>query len=248
MEKKENLCLRWDNFQANVSSTFAEMRGDTDFTNVTLVCEDGTRVESHKLILASCSPILSDLLKTNPHPRPMLYMRGIKSGFLMAMVDFVYCGEASIAQHDLEAFLSLADELKLKGLNDRKTESRAQKDASLQNGALETPTENPHLKQIGGAGESPKNNFDHVLEELDKRIQSMIKPSLQPSKKGQNGKRTHVCKVCGKEGSPSHLIEHIEANHITGVFHPCNFCGKSFKARYTLSQHVSRIHPTWQMN
>ena len=247
MEKTENLCLRWDDFQANASSTFVQMRGETDFTDVTLVCEDGTRVESHKLILSSCSPIFSDLLKTNPHPHPMLFMRGIKSDFLMAMVDFVYCGEASIALDDLEAFLAVADELRLKGLKDRKAESGAQKDGSLQNGASETPIENPSLTKICETGESPKtklNNFDHVLKQLDKRIQSMIKsvPRKPPTKKGESG-RIHICKVCGKEGSASHLIEHVEANHITGVFHPCNSCGKSFKARYTLSQHVSRIHP-----
>ena len=234
----------------NASSAFAQMREDTEFINVTLVSEDGTQVESHKLILASCSPIFSNLFKTNPHPHPLLYLRGINSEFLMAIIDFVYCGEARIAQDDLEAFFALADELQLKGLKDRKAEYGAQSDVSSQSGTLKTVIETPSLSKIGETGKNPKNkltNFDLVLHQLDKRIQSMIKsrPSLAPANKGEEPKcgRMHVCKVCGKEGSLSHLIEHIEANHITGVLHPCNMCGKSFKARFTLSQHMSRIHP-----
>ena len=245
MEKKEKLCLRWDDFQANASSTFGQMREDSDFTNVTLVCEDGTRVESHKLILASSSPIFSDLLRSNPHPHPLLYMRGIKSEFMMAMIDFIYCGEASIGQDDLETFLALADELKLKGLEGKKAESRVQHYVSSENNKLKIPKDNPSLKKINVTREYNKNYFDLVLQQLDKRIQSMIKSvsSAPPTKEGEEPKRINICKVCGKEGSLPQLIEHIEANHITGVFHPCNTCGKSFKARYTLSQHISRIHP-----
>ena len=184
MDLKEKLCLRWNDFEMNASSAFAQMREDTEFTNVTLVSEDGTQVESHKLILASSSPIFSHLFKTNPHPHPLLYLRGINSEFLMAIVDFVYCGEARIAQDDLEAFFALADELQLKGLKDRKAEYGAQNnkssqtDVSSQNGTLKTLIETPSLSKIGETGKNPKNkltNFDLVLHQLDKKIQSMIK-------------------------------------------------------------------------
>ena len=35
----------------------------------------------------------------------------------MAIVDFLYCGEANIYQENLDAFLNIAEELDLKGLN-----------------------------------------------------------------------------------------------------------------------------------
>ena len=35
---------------------------------------------------------------------------------MVAMVDFLYCGEANVGQTDLDAFLGLAEELRLKGL------------------------------------------------------------------------------------------------------------------------------------
>ena len=36
---------------------------------------------------------------------------------LLSIVDFLYLGEANVFQDNLESFLSLAQELKLKGVN-----------------------------------------------------------------------------------------------------------------------------------
>ena len=52
----EKICLQWNDFQENVKSAFGNMREDKDFTDVTLVCEDGEQVEAHKVILAASSP------------------------------------------------------------------------------------------------------------------------------------------------------------------------------------------------
>ena len=43
-------------------------------------------------------------------------MRGVKAKDLVAIVDFLYCGESNVEQEHLEVFLALADELRLKGL------------------------------------------------------------------------------------------------------------------------------------
>ena len=37
----EKLCLKWNDYQDNVNSAFACMRGENDFADVTLACEDG---------------------------------------------------------------------------------------------------------------------------------------------------------------------------------------------------------------
>ena len=57
----EKLCLRWNDFQQNLSNAFGGFRGDTDFTYVTLACEDGTQVEAHKVILSASSPLFKKL-------------------------------------------------------------------------------------------------------------------------------------------------------------------------------------------
>merc|ERR1712204_64011 len=112
----EKLCLKWNDFQENVSSAFGSLRDDIDFSNVTLACEDGQQVEAHKVILAASSPFFKNLLKRNKHPHPLIYMRGVRSDDLVAIVDFLYYGEANVYQENIEAFLALAEELNLKGL------------------------------------------------------------------------------------------------------------------------------------
>ena len=52
----EKLCLQWNDFKENVNSAFGRLRNDKEFTNVTLVCEDGQQMEAHKVILAASSP------------------------------------------------------------------------------------------------------------------------------------------------------------------------------------------------
>ena len=83
---------------------------------MTLACEDGQHIEVHKVILAASSPFFQNLLKRNKHPHPLIYMRGIKYENLLAIVDFLYCGEANVFQENLDSFLAIAEELKLKGL------------------------------------------------------------------------------------------------------------------------------------
>ena len=113
----EKLCLQWNDFQNIVSTAFGDLSNDGDLTDVTLACEDGKQIESHRVVLSAASPFFFDLLKRNKHPHPLIYMKGIKSENLPAMVDFFHRGEANVCQENLEGFLALADEMRLKGLS-----------------------------------------------------------------------------------------------------------------------------------
>ena len=112
----ERLRLKWNDFRDIVQASFAELRTDTDFTDVTLACEDQS-IKAHKVVLSACSPFFKKLLKMNPHPLPLIYMRGLKSSNLTAIVDFIYLGEANVFQDQLGSFLALAEELQLEGLD-----------------------------------------------------------------------------------------------------------------------------------
>ena len=117
MPTSEKFCLRWNDFQENVNTAFRDLRKDSYFTDVTLACEDGQQGEAHKLILASSSPFFQNVLKRNKHAHPLIYMRGMKSEDLLAIVDFLYYREADIYQEDLDSLPNTAEELQLKGLN-----------------------------------------------------------------------------------------------------------------------------------
>merc|ERR1719341_2152237 len=127
----EKLCLQWNDFGNNISSAFGDLREDKEFTDVTLACEDGQQVEAHKVVLIASSPLFLNILKRNKHSHPLIYMRGVKSENLLAMVDFFYHGETNVFQENLDSFLALAEELQLKGLRGNQTEKEASEVFSL---------------------------------------------------------------------------------------------------------------------
>ena len=80
MQSTDKLCLKWIDFQENLNAAFGVLKHDQDFADVTLACEDGTQIETHKLILASSSPFFMDVLKKNKHPHLMIYMSKAVNG------------------------------------------------------------------------------------------------------------------------------------------------------------------------
>merc|ERR1712016_100263 len=125
MSTDEKLCLQWNDFKEKVSSAFGDLRQDKEFTDVTLACEDGQQVEAHKVVLVASSPFFLNILKRNKHPHPLIYMKGVKSENLVAMVDFFYHGEANVFQENVDSFLVLAEEFQLKGLRGNQTEKES---------------------------------------------------------------------------------------------------------------------------
>ena len=112
MSKK--LCLQWNDFQEK--NALRNLREDNDFADVTLASEDGQQVEAHKVILAVSSPTFQKLLTRNKHPHPLIYLRGMKAHDLLAILNFLYQGEANVFQDNLDSFLAIAKELQLEGL------------------------------------------------------------------------------------------------------------------------------------
>ena len=235
------------------------MREDQDFTDVTLACEDGEEVEAHKVILAASSPFFQNLLRRNKHPHPLIYMRGVKSDDLLAIVDFLYCGEANVYQENLESFLAIAEELQLKGLvgkanGDEVTQTEPVKMPKKANQIYkkEATISKSGLLQTTFNGDILSNDLDKVertvaltsyfsgdLQELDEKCYSMMEKT---TKKQARGFPLYSCKVCGKEAINEHMKSHIEANHLEGVSIPCNFCEKKFRSRNSLANHKRQKH------
>ena len=251
MASLDKLCLQWNDFKENITFSFKELKEDREFTDVTLACEDGQQVEAHKVVLASASPFFMELLKKHKHPHPLVYMRGLQSEDLLAVIDFLYCGEANIFQDNLDSFLALAQELRLKGLTGGPA-TEAEKDP-----VRETPqTKRVPLKtelapKVSTAASQSTGCYDTTvslpndrmvveLHELDEKINSMITKSDLTSGTGQG--RMATCNVCGKEAPFKAMPRHIEANHITGVVHSCDICGKTARSRQALSMHKINFH------
>ena len=111
-EAGEKFHLKWNEFESNVSGVFRELRSDGDFFDVTIATE-GKQLEAHKVILSACSPFFRGILKRNPHPHPLLYLRGVEYENMAALLNFMYHGEVNILQENLSGFLSVAEDLQV---------------------------------------------------------------------------------------------------------------------------------------
>ena len=264
----EKLCLQWNDFKENVNSAIGDLRKDKEFTDVTLVCEDDQQVEAHKLVLIASSPFFQNILRKNKHPHPLIYLRGVRSVNLSAMVDYLYFGEANVHQENLDLFLQLAEELQLKGLRGNQAEKEAnvwqepptqspqpklhkleptsknntfKKNVSLQNGQNQTKSEKS-LALI----DHTTNNTD--LESLDKQVKCMMTLSNNTDLRYNSGGKARLCKVCGKEGSMRDIMNHIEGNHISGISFSCDLCDKLYTSRNSLKSHKSKKHREIEIN
>ena len=259
IKMSEKLCLQWNDFQENIKIAFGNLREDKDFKDVTLVSEDGQQVEVHKVISAASSPFFQNLFVRSKHPHPLIYMRGMDIDDLLAIVDFIYFGEANVSQERLDTFLAIAKELQLNGLLGKadgrsedlsagkkcnqspKLEPTSQADSELPKPSYKREISN---YENFGVEDSftvavPREfsaDFDHIKE----MVESMMEKSENLIATGRQ--KAHKCNVCGKEGLGSHIKDHIEAKHIEGISIPCNICGRIVRSTNALRQHKKMNH------
>jgi len=124
MGSSEKFCLRWNDFETNISVAFRELREEKDFFDVTLACDD-SQIQAHKVILSACSPFFRNVLRRNPHQHPLLYLKGVKYKELLSVLNFMYMGEVNVAQEELNSFLAVAEDLRVKGLTQNNSSSEA---------------------------------------------------------------------------------------------------------------------------
>ena len=72
----EKFCLRWNDFESNISTAFKEVGEDKDIFDVTITCGD-EQIQAHKVILSACSPFFRTVLRNNRHEHPLLYLKGV---------------------------------------------------------------------------------------------------------------------------------------------------------------------------
>jgi len=156
----EKFCLRWNDFESNISVAFRELRDDKDFFDVTLACDD-EQISAHKVILSACSPFFRNILRRNPHQHPLLYLKGVKYTDLQSVLNFMYHGEVNVAQEELNSFLAVAEDLRVKGLtqNQGGSTDRRPKSPVIKPNITRPPDRDlqPVVKRARPA-EQPRNN------------------------------------------------------------------------------------------
>ncbi|ODM90410.1 Protein bric-a-brac 2 [Orchesella cincta] len=113
----QQYCLRWNNYQNNLTNVFDQLLQSEAFVDVTLAC-DGHSLKAHKMVLSACSPFFQTLFFDNPCSHPIVILKDINWDELKAVVEFMYRGEINVSQEQLAPLLKVAEMLKIRGLAD----------------------------------------------------------------------------------------------------------------------------------
>ena len=110
MTTSEKFCLRWNDFERNISSAFKDIRDEKEFFDVTIACED-EQLQAHKVILSACSPFFRSVLRRNqPSSQQgslVLYLKGVTYRDMESVLNFMYHGEVKAKTVTHAAFLVL---------------------------------------------------------------------------------------------------------------------------------------------
>jgi len=265
----EKFCLKWNDFESNISGSFKELRDDQEFFDVTLACHD-EQIKAHKVIISACSPFFRNVLRTNPHHHPLLYMRGVSFSDLRSVLDFMYHGEVNIAQEDLNNFLSVAEDLKVKGLTQNKsgtsTSGRTKPQPpdremkrSMPKPSTPPAPEDDDIQEVLPVKTEPQSGQQDLYQQgshhdpgqLQQFEESAMEYGESYEDYGQyeeSGNPTELLEGAGtvdtgKESGTRHLNSCIEKYPEGGPkAHICKMCGKVSSDRSNLRKHVESIH------
>jgi len=174
MGSAEKFCLRWNDFESNISIAFRELREDKDFFDVTLACDD-EQIQAHKVIISACSPFFRSILRRNRHEHPLLYLKGVKYKDLVSVLNFMYQGEVSVAQEELNSFLSVAEDLKVKGLTQNSTNSENTKRPRIPPAEPAAPRHRPPTHPL------PAPSYSHTESDIQEVVPVKSEPvSMHP--------------------------------------------------------------------
>ncbi|KAE8753029.1 BTB domain-containing protein (variant) [Frankliniella occidentalis] len=168
MAPDPQFCLRWNNFQTNITSQFETLRQDEDFVDVTLTC-DGKSVKAHKVVLSACSPYFKELFKNNPCKHPIIILKDVQWCHLCALVEFMYAGVVNVSQAELPTFLQTAESLHILGLTDaprlhrdgkpiKDSSKKASASIATPNSATPTNTDTGEEDNADGQSRSPPSS------------------------------------------------------------------------------------------
>ena len=260
----EKFCLKWNDFETNVSKSFGLLRNEEYLHDVTLVCDDNNQVAAHKLVLSACSDFFKTVFQNNKHQNPLICLEGISSKELQDVLDYMYIGETNIFQEGLDRFLSVAQRFKIMGLiqneenNDESDEPQyqANQEDSSNPGARKAEVMNESFEFKEKGNYIPENPIQRPIQRSTSTNRAI---SLNIDEVNNINQRTDElietlpdgsvkCIQCGKvdrQAYQSRAIQHMRNHaetHLEGLSLECQLCGKQFRSRNSLNSHRSQLH------
>ena len=257
--------LSWNLYSDHLRVMLQEMLVESFFTDVTLVCDDKKQIEAHRNILSACSPVFKNMLLTEKKSQnhPIIYLRGIQSPEMEAILQFIYHGQATLHEEKMIEFLLVARNLKIKELskdtavdsiesveleNGTNEETEKATDESLKEELIVEDTSTENATNLGRSiSEGKSNTMETVSQnefqcgECDKVFDK--KSTLKKHLRAGHDEEKYVCNLC-KQKFPQQnsFLKHMLASHESSKYICKHECGYEAISQYNLDFHESSVH------
>ena len=270
MGATEKYDISWNNFESRMSHSFADIRNQEQFLDVTLAAEaaDGSieALRAHKVILSACSPILRDLLIKQSALAPhslfmpvMLYLKGISAKDLGHVLEFIYKGSVNLYQYELDDFLAVAKSLQIP-LDEEENNQRTQPNPSKR--STPPPSSGDRKRQIKRPKvmmKGPKSETNGNLEVTPPQIVKMEQSNVSSTEPevfvvdeevddgsdeaayGHNAMDELGERISSGAAAMKDTFIYENVTETEGGFE-CKPCGKLIKHRSGLVRHVVDQH------
>ena len=215
---KEKFSIKWNAYSDHLKRIMKELMIDEEFSDVTLVTEDKKQIKANISILSASSPIFKDILKKEKNLNTIMYLRGVHSSEMEAIIQFIYLGEAILSQERMEEFLALAKSLEIEEFAE-----------ALEIKELESKNELDN--------ESSSLNPDTVKPEEDNAKYDELTKQAQNQRRGVS-----ECNQCQRTFSGSGALSNHKKSVHQGVEYACDHCDFICKGHGSLARHIQSIH------
>ena len=233
---------------------------ESSFSDVTLVSDDQKPLKAHRYVLGYFSPVLKNVLLANPHPHPLVYLRGVNHEELDSILQFIYLGKALLRHSNMKRFALAVKDLQIKKL----AEIRLGDESEL---SMKEEIENELNNEY--AGESILDIADDIInfdipsrDESGSRIQVFKCQECEASYKRKQALGLHIkikhdeisfsCKYCEYKAQTKSYLRIHEASVHEGVKHArmkkrngvykCKKCDAKFETPSGLGFHRRSKH------
>ena len=238
-----------------ISSYHNYLYESREFADVTLVSDDYHPVETHKTLLAHSSTIFRSLLYLSTDQKPIIYLKGVSHKELLALVKYIYLGEALLEESELSALHEVAKEYKVCQFNSNEIKIKAEKldflsQSNVKNTGTYIPNQHNKLNFLNFDVDSAQSdipeydNIENVLE--DNKL-----ASLENQEDFEFGNNTIIDSVDSNdtnqeegseaENSPSKVWKKTK-NKKTEKVSECSVCAMKFTTLRSLQRHTKNIH------
>ena len=224
-------------FAEKMAETVQNLFNDSEHCDVTLACGKIGRINAHRFLLSSASPVFKKILAASPEYSPLIFLGGFQFEDLAALVKFIYLGEVQVPASNLDRFFSAAKDLEIKGLGDPSEEPKY--------------LSNPMSTELKPKLFPPRSKVQNKLATDDSKILEYInfRTEVIETKSNIDGSSTQkdcgnfLCGQCDSSfATKATLQHHINSQHLRITF-TCETCNDFVTNKATaLRKHKATEH------